>query len=178
MLQKTVKSLLVGGTVLLCSISAQAVEPTPRFSDYPAKVVDMSKTPRHQAVITEQNSHMRTRLQDLAKNATVNFAGRYAIKGVGCGGGCVLWLSMDLTTGKELVEDMPAFVYCKATDQVDLLNRADSRLMAVVARTEDDTIEQCFVHYYVENQGTLTLLKKTPWAEDNVESLRQTLSTP
>lgn len=172
------KSLLICITFWFFSNATLAVEKItpPRFADYPAKVVDMSEISRQAAVITEENSSMETRLRELAANGSVGFAGRYAITGVGCGGGCVMWLSMDLTTGKTLSGDMPPFSYCLNVGAVELLKRADSRLMAIVGIALDDSIDTCFVHYYVENQGELTLLQKTPWIEDNVDSLRQSMS--
>lgn len=121
----------------------------------------------HEAIITEANKNMRTRLRLLAKEP-VAFAGHYAVARVGCGFDCIFHLILDLQTGVELefansIDTIPALMRCENENIDNYIEiKPNSRLLIAYGRQADGDLEDgsCMARYYEERDGKLYLLHK------------------
>ena len=86
--------------------SAFAQEPTPKFSDYPARVVPTRRSTKVRIHSTPYTACYRTMLRNVAREGEL-FAGHYAIGYWGCGT-CVRVGIVDLLTGRAYVTPFEA----------------------------------------------------------------------
>ena len=135
------------------------------FNNYPVQIIFSGK--RHEAIITEKNKNMRTRLSKLVREP-VAFAGHYAVERVGCGFDCVFYLIVDVQTGMELEfanlgDVFPALMRCEGENIDNYIDvKPHSRLLIAYGREADGDLEDgsCMARYYEEKSGKLYLLEK------------------
>jgi hypothetical protein len=139
---------------------------SPKFTDYPVAVMKNKKAP---LVLNKDDRLYRTRYR-LLHQSEPNFAGHYAVTGVGCGGGCIFVLGVDLKTGKPTSFDLPVGEELTACDESytdangemiekDLWYKADSRLFVVTGRMPN---LECGARYFVEKNGKMIALLDIP----------------
>jgi hypothetical protein len=138
---------------------------SPKFSDYPAPIFRGTKPPLK---LQNEDLTYRTRCRDIYKDGP-NFAGHYGVQVVGCGMGCLFLLSVDFKTGRTFGLDVPSgedlrdcFDPEKQQEEYvedEFFFRPNSRLFVVTGKTK---AYGCGALYYVENNGTMKLLKHIP----------------
>jgi hypothetical protein len=149
--------------------AGHAQQPTaqnPKFTDYPMSIMKGKKA---SLVLDKDDRMFRTRFR-LLHQSEPNFAGHYAVTGVGCGGGCIFLLGLDLKTGKTTSFDLPVGEELSACDESytdangemiekDLWYKADSRLFVVTGRMPN---LECGARYFVEKNGKMIALLDIP----------------
>jgi hypothetical protein len=104
-------------------IGAFAQKRIPRFSDYPSRVIQTSRSIHVDVGSTPYTSCFRTMLRDTARRG-VKFAGHYALSYWGCGSECAQIGIVDLRTGRSYVS--PFWV-----SPVSVKTQPDSRLLVI-----------------------------------------------
>lgn len=89
------RSVLLFATLL---ISLENFAAEPRFEDYKAEQIFQGEN--HELVVEEENDDSWTLYRKQATKKPVNFAGRYIIFAIGCGGGAICGEILDVQTGK------------------------------------------------------------------------------
>jgi hypothetical protein len=142
----------------------QSANKAPQFTDYPAQKFAGRKPP---LLLTNDDMMFKTRYRELYKSKP-NFAGHYAIAVVGCGASCIFQLVVNLKTGRTVSLNIPGgeqFIECSDAYSKGDGERIDkeynfyekSRLMVVIGRMSGT---ECGIHYYVEYNGKMKLIKK------------------
>jgi hypothetical protein len=145
----------VGRVSLTYEVQAQAgnVEPL-HFGDYPAAPVYRGKIKfpdfhgRDKA-----DAIFRTRITQGMREGP-NFAGKYTVIQVGCGGGCRFYSIADLTTGRVIQFPLGGEEY----GHLDLHFRLESGLVIAVW---DDYAEKCFQEAFQMDKGSLRSLGRS-----------------
>ncbi len=124
-----------GGTILPDEIPADA----PRFADYPARVVPITR-PAPAKIVGAQR-WFRTRLREGAERGP-NFAGHYTLATWGCGAGCVSWAVIDAVTGRVFdTSNMATTQNFNVADELaqhTVQYRLDSRLLVVIGEINEN----------------------------------------
>jgi hypothetical protein len=142
----------------------QSANKAPQFTDYPAQKFAGRKPP---LLLTNGDMTFKTRYRELYKSKS-NFAGHYAIAVVGCGASCIFPLVVNLKTGRTASLNIPGgeeFIECSdeyskgdgERIEKDYSFNEKSRLMVVIGRMPGT---ECGIHYYVEYNGKMKLIKK------------------
>lgn len=127
----------------------------PQFKDYPVEVYTGKP---HVFVIDKETRDFRTRFKQVGK--TVDFAGKYALGGFGCGTSCFAPIAVNLTNGKGSYL-LGATTGCyKENGYVDseFHYKPNSRLFVFAGQIDGDTDDRCLIRYYVEKNGELVLI--------------------
>jgi hypothetical protein len=151
------------------SVLAKVLNKSAKFKDYPVAVYKGKKA---SLILNKDDRMFKTRYRDLYKGQP-NFAGRYAVTGVGCGGGCVFLLALDYKTGKTVHLKVPMgedLATCsdeyrdKEGEYIGhfFYYEPDSRLMVVTGRMDG---MECGARYFVEQNGVMKHLYDVPVAK-------------
>jgi hypothetical protein len=164
-----IMGVIAFGSMAIFTPAGQAQQSTaqnPKFTDYPVSIMKGKKAP---LILNKDDRMYRTRYRLLHESSS-NFAGHYAVTGVGCGGGCIFVLGVDLKTGKTTSFDLPVGEELSACDESyadangemiekDLWYKADSRLFVVTGRMPN---LECGARYFVEKNGKMIALLDIP----------------
>ncbi len=149
------------------SVQAEKVKSQdPKFRNYPVAVMKGRKAPLR---LNADDMIFKTRYRELYKSAP-NFAGHYALTGVGCGGGCVFILAVDFKTGKTVGFDVSAGEELSACSEEygdntgEYIEKGfgyepDSRLFAVTGRMPG---LECGTRFYQEKNGKMLQILDVP----------------
>lgn len=167
--KKCILAVVVFGAMpsLVYTLHAQETSTkTPKFIHYRVSVMQTKKAPLQ---LDKVSLTYKTRYR-LLHQSVPNFAGHYAVTGVGCGAGCIFLLGVDLKTGKPTDFDLPMGEELIACDESyidkqgeyiekDLLYKPNSRLFVVTGRMPD---LECGARYFEEKNGKMIHIMDIP----------------
>jgi hypothetical protein len=150
-------------TFVMCQPQGTA----PRLEDFPVKGEFLQRPA--QPVITANDRHFRTQIQEAAKKGP-NFAGHYTIVDWGCGSGCVSFVVVDAVSGR--VRHVAPFAaigipYQGTADGRDyhgLVYRLNSSLLVAdgcpenADSTDENFEKNCGTRYYEWKQNRFVLV--------------------
>ena len=152
----------IGALLLLLSSLVTVVEAAPQFKDYP---VDVYTGKPHSFVADKDTREYRTLFREVGQQ--IDFAGHYALGGFGCGTSCFVPIAVNLVSGKGTYLVGATTGCYKEGGYVDpeYHYKPNSRLFIFAGDLDSDSDGGCFVRYYVEKDGKLTLIDKKPFTK-------------